>query len=122
VTDLNKIVHLHSATQNGVRHSAINRAVRAYLAIVFDNHSSPLKQFHLTAFFIRDETESVRAYDRARMNDDAVSDKTVIVDRNIRMNDGVVAYATPVADDHSRMKSHAIPDFAVAANRDSRMN
>ena len=66
MSDLNQVVELNAAPQNGIGEPAsINRAVGPDLAVVLDNHATELEQLNLAAFFVRHESEAVRAYDRA---------------------------------------------------------
>src|SRR5689334_16419152 len=54
VADLYEVVELDAAPQHGVfEAAAINRAVRADLAVVFDPHATELQQLHLPPLLIR---------------------------------------------------------------------
>src|SRR5437868_4235971 len=123
VAHLNEIVELDAAPQHRVcKAAAIDRAVRADLAIVFDAHATELQELHLPALFIRHETEAVCPDDRTGMDTDALADLRALIDRYVRIEHTVIANVTFITNDHAGVQGDAVADAAVLADGDTRMN
>ena len=93
VADLDLVVELHAVLDHGVvERAAVDGGVGADLDVVADAHRAHLRDLHPAARVGR-HAEAVGADHHARVQDAAVADGAVVVDRDARVQARVVADA-----------------------------
>src|SRR5262245_26929130 len=140
VSDLNEVIEFRStANHSSLQRTPIDAGVCTDLDIVFNNDLADLRKLHV-AFAILHVTKPIGPDHRARMNNDAVSDRHIFIDDNsriqraIRTNDGSLSHVTtgfddagiadngPGLDDSARTDPHAVTDLRIRSNCCARMN
>src|SRR4030081_3594220 len=86
VTDVHHVINLRAAADaRATQRRAIDAGVSAQFDVVFDQHGPNLGKLVITrlAAYV---TETIRANDNARMEDDAIAYGYAIFQENVRMN------------------------------------
>src|SRR5207248_1980602 len=87
--------------------------------IVFNHDFSDLRKLHVR-FAVLHETKTVRAYDRTRVDNHAISDLDSRIDHNLRMKHAVISHAAVPPDIGTRLENSCLADDGPTVNDSKR--